>query len=178
MNQKKSDKQSNIAEQAEGGFRFWWLLPIIAVVAAFLYLLWPKTDTKIVVPTAETPKPAAAAGATNAAAPASTADAQPLVGRWARTDGDYMLEIKKVGADGTAEVGYYNPNPINVAKATVTRETGGTKLFVELRDANYPGCTYTLVYNKADDQLKGVYFQAAMQQQYEVFFMRLEPEKK
>ena len=49
----------------------------------------------------------------------------------------------------------------------------GSAVFIELRDANYPGCTYALSYNPANDQLVGIYFQAAMQQEFEVIFERL-----
>jgi hypothetical protein len=45
-------------------------------------------------------------------------------------------------------------------------------VFVELRDVNYPGSTYALTYDAERDQLKGIYYQAAMQQQFEVFFVR------
>jgi hypothetical protein len=37
---------------------------------------------------------------------------------------------------------------------------------------NYPGSTYTLRYDAATDQLKGIYFQAAQGAQYEVYFAR------
>ena len=45
-------------------------------------------------------------------------------------------------------------------------------MFVELRDVNYPGSTYTLVYQPENDQLAGIYYQAALQQQFDVFFER------
>ena len=38
---------------------------------------------------------------------------------------------------------------------------------------NYPGSTYTLTYDPASDQLKGVYYQAALQQRFEVVFVRM-----
>ena len=47
------------------------------------------------------------------------------------------------------------------------------KFFIELRDVNYPGSTYTLTYDLASDQLKGIYFQAAEQQRFEVAFVRV-----
>jgi len=37
----------------------------------------------------------------------------------------------------------------------------------------YPGSTYTLTYDPRRDQLEGVYFQAAMQQRFDVVFVRL-----
>ena len=47
-------------------------------------------------------------------------------------------------------------------------------VFVELRDAGYPGCLYQLKYFPEQDGLAGVYFQAAQQQKYEVMFVRAE----
>ena len=44
---------------------------------------------------------------------------------------------------------------------------------IELRDVNYPGCTYTLEHNMQTDQLFGQYYQAAVQETYEVVFSRL-----
>ncbi|MBM3861944.1 MAG: hypothetical protein FJ395_20155 [Verrucomicrobia bacterium] len=110
-------------------------------------------------PSAETPKAEGAAFA-------------PLTGRWARTDGGYMLMVHRVEADGKANVGYFNPNAIRVSQAQATAEGGVLKLFVELRDEGYPGCTYRLTYDKAKNQLFGVYYQAAQQQSYDIVFER------
>jgi hypothetical protein len=49
------------------------------------------------------------------------------------------------------------------------------KVFIELRDVNYPGSTYTLAYDPVSDQLKGDYFQAALRQTFDVFFTRVKP---
>ncbi len=110
-------------------------------------------------------------------APLAAASTRPqlakLQGKWARTDGDYLLEITSVGSDGKMEAAYYNPNPIKVSKALGISEAKDTKVFVELRDEGYPGCTYSLTYSPETDQLFGTYFQAAMQQSYEVVFSRL-----
>ena len=59
-----------------------------------------------------------------------------------------------------------------MAKAEASQAGAATKVFVELRDVNYPGCTYNLTYEAQSDQLAGVYYQAALQQQYEVSFER------
>lgn|GEM_PF-6342117 len=48
---------------------------------------------------------------------------------------------------------------IHVGKAEASRDSDATKVFIELRDVNYPGSTYTLDYEPANDQLKGVYYQ-------------------
>ena len=67
---------------------------------------------------------------------------------------------------------YFNPNPINVSKAEVSREGDALRVFLELRGAGYPGSTYTLTYEPRSDSLTGVYFQAVMQQKFDVVFQR------
>ena len=109
---------------------------------------------------------------TNAAATVDASLAK-LVGRWERPDGGYVLEVRKVDAAGVADTGYFNPAPINVSGSRAYTEGGKTKLYVELRDVNYPGCTYKLTYDAATDQLQGEYYQAMQQQTYEVGFVRL-----
>ncbi|MBI5684510.1 MAG: hypothetical protein HZC54_05490 [Verrucomicrobia bacterium] len=106
----------------------------------------------------------------SAPAAATANDYQPLIGRWARTDGDYMIEIKSITADGKAETGYFNPRPINVARAEASREGGTLRLFMELRDSGYPGCLYKLTFDKAASRLTGTYFQAAQNETYPVTF--------
>ncbi|MCX6910024.1 MAG: hypothetical protein NTY01_18550 [Verrucomicrobia bacterium] len=103
-------------------------------------------------------------------AAATAADFQPLIGRWARTDGDYMIEIKSITADGKAEAAYFNPRPINVARAEASRDGGALRLFMELRDSGYPGCLYKLTFDKAATRLTGTYFQAAQNETYPVTF--------
>lgn len=127
-----------------------------------------RTDS----PTAVVP----AAAAPVAAAPAPSTPANPsaakVKGRWLRPDGGYILAVTSIDADGRAEAGYFNPNPIRVAWATVKSEGADLKLTVELRDTNYPGCIYKLTYLPEKDRLVGSYFQAQQQQTYEVEFVR------
>jgi hypothetical protein len=110
-------------------------------------------------------------------APAAAEPIKPefskLMGKWERPDGGYVLEIKSVDSSGKVEAGYFNPNPINVSRAAALREGGATKVFVELRDENYPGCTYSLTYDPQNDQLFGQYFQASMQRTFDVVFARM-----
>jgi hypothetical protein len=125
------------------------------------------------------PPPQAAASPTGS--PATSEPVPPennpgfakLRGKWQRTDGGYVLDIRNILPGGKMEAQYLNPSPINVAKAEATANGSNPKVFVELRDTNYPGCTYALTYNPATDQLAGVYFQASMGQQFEVVFARL-----
>ena len=42
----------------------------------------------------------------------------------------------------------------------------------ELRAGGYAGSTYTLGYDPAKDQLKGIYYQAVAKQMFEVIFVR------
>jgi hypothetical protein len=110
---------------------------------------------------------------TNLAAPA--ADFKTLKGRWLRPDGGYVLEVKAVADNGAMEASYFNPNPIHVATARASQAGGITQVFIELRDVNYPGSTYTLTYDPKDDGLKGLYFQAAIKQTFDVVFERMKP---
>ncbi len=112
-----------------------------------------------------------APAATPAAAAATKFD--KLLGRWARTDGDYLLELRTADAAGLLAAGYFNPSPINVEKAEARDDKGDLKVFVVLRDVNYPGCTYQLTLDAQRDILFGTYFQAAQQQSYEVAFTRV-----
>jgi hypothetical protein len=118
------------------------------------------------------PPPAPQTNAAPAAAAVSPELAK-LVGKWQRPDGGYIVEIRGVDPSGKLDIGYYNPNPINVSRAVAWREKGASKLVIELRDVNYPGCTYTLELNSQTDQLFGQYYQAAVQETYEVVFTRL-----
>jgi hypothetical protein len=102
----------------------------------------------------------------------SAAEFEPLVGRWQRPDGGYILEIKSVSADGNAVVRYLNPRHINVSWAQATKGDSAFGIFVELRDAGYPGSTYTLVYEPKKDVLMGIYYQAAIGQRFNVVFVR------
>jgi len=99
-------------------------------------------------------------------------DAQRLVGRWIRTDGGYILELQTIGRDGTLDAGYYNPRPINVARAEWRRSGQELGVFIELRDVNYPGSTYPLHYDPETDRLQGIYFQAVAQERYAIEFIR------
>ncbi len=118
--------------------------------------------------TAPTPTPVAA----TTPAPVAAANVAKVKGRWLRPDGGYILAITAIEADGRAEAGYFNPNPIKVAWATVGAEGAELKVKVELRDQNYPGCLYKLTYVADKDRLVGTYFQAQMQQTYDVEFVR------
>ncbi len=135
----------------------------------------PESTTTSAAPAASKAS-ATTPGATPAAVPtpvaAAAANIAKVKGRWLRPDGGYILAITAIDADGRAEAGYFNPSPIRVAWARVKPEGAAVKVDVELRDQNYPGCLYKLTYVPEKDHLLGTYFQAQMQQTYEVEFVR------
>jgi uncharacterized protein (DUF2147 family) len=95
-----------------------------------------------------------------------------LVGRWVRPDGGYVINIKGVDAAGKLDAAYANPSPLPFARAEATRDGKTVRIFLELRAGGYNGSTYTLTYDPASDVLKGVYFQAVLQQKFDVQFAR------
>jgi uncharacterized protein (DUF2147 family) len=99
-------------------------------------------------------------------------DEQRLLGHWLRPDGGYVLELKEIGKDGTLKAAYFNPRPINVAQAELSRKDGKLKIFIELRDINYPGSKYNLQYDPKTDRLIGTYFQAIQRETFNVEFTR------
>jgi len=99
-------------------------------------------------------------------------DFRKLIGRWLRPDGGYVIDIRKIDAEGKVDASYYNPQPINVSRAEVIAVDSGIKLFIELQDVGYPGSTYTLIYNPQKDMMFGLYYQAAMGQNFDVVFVR------
>lgn len=105
---------------------------------------------------------------------AGHADLQALVGKWIRPDGGYTLSVRHVEPDGRVEAAYFNPRPIQVSRAEASAGRDRIKLFIELQAPGYPGSTYELFYDPGNDVLAGVYFQAAMGQQFDVFFVRAE----
>ncbi len=126
-----------------------------------------------------TPDPPPAPPATGAApAGALSPGAKPqaelskLPGKWLRADGGYVLEIDSVDGAGKMVARYFNPRPIRITRAEGRVESSVAKIFVELNDEGYPGCTYSLAHDQRNDLLVGVYYQAAMQQSFEVVFER------
>ncbi|MEI8233145.1 MAG: hypothetical protein WCH57_00495 [Verrucomicrobiota bacterium] len=149
------------------------LLVAAAILAATVKKEKAKQPAAVTAVSTSTPQPATPP----VSAPAPSANANPvfakLQGKWMRSDGDYTIEIKSVGPSGAMDAGYFNPQPIHVAKAQATQEGGVAKVFIELRDVNYPGSSYTLLYAAANDQLKGTYFQAVSQESYDIYFERV-----
>jgi hypothetical protein len=142
---------------------------VVGVVAAAILLRGREPGgmgSSMLLPTALGSQPAAVAVAT-------TTGFQALHGRWLRPDGGYILDIRDVEANGTIDAVYLNPRPITVARADATCDGSTMQVFVELRAPGYPGSTYTLIYDPTRDQLAGSYFQAALQQRFDVVFVRM-----
>lgn len=135
-------------------------LALAGFAAAVGWWLWP-------VP----PPPSALSGAAPAAASTAAADYAPLIGKWQRSDGDYLIEILSAAPDGKLEAKYYNPGPISVGKAMGVIDGGQLTALVELRDVNYPGSTYRL--RHAGNKMSGDYFQATQGETFQVEFIRV-----
>jgi len=109
-----------------------------------------------------TPRPAASS------APAFSV----LVGKWARTQGPYVITINAVDDNGKLDAAYANPRALPFSRAEVTRDGSTLRLFLELRAGGYGGSTYTLNYDAASDSLRGVYDQVVVMQKFDVVFNR------
>lgn len=149
-----------------------WTIVVLAVAGLAALLVWfnraPEPATALAVggpgqpdstnvPTAIPPKP----------------DFHRLVGKWLRPDGGYVIDITSAEDGGKLSAAYFNPQPIHVSKAEASQAGTATKVFIELRDVNYPGSTYTLTYVPEKDLLVGIYYQALQQQSFEVYFERM-----
>lgn len=127
-------------------------------------------------PSGEADAKAAAAPPAKAAAPAPAAGVpepvRKLLGRWLRSDGGYTLELRSAELSGVVDAGYFNPKSIRVSRAVWMQGGGGFQVAVELNDVGYPGATYLLTYDAQNDRLAGQYTQPAMQQTFDVEFVR------
>jgi hypothetical protein len=148
------------------------VVSLLALAAVVLLGFWLNRPKPTATPNATQPPKDTVSNALAAAVAEARPEFQRLKGKWLRPDGGYVLDIRGVDRSGKLDAGYFNPDPIYVARANALQEGTVTRVFVELRDVNYPGSTYTLVYDSARDELKGVYYQAALQQSFVIFFER------
>ena len=95
-----------------------------------------------------------------------------LLGRWLRSDGGYVLELRSADLSGVVQAAYFNPKSINVSRAIWMQGAAGFQVVVELNDVGYPGATYVLSHQPQSDRLVGQYNQPAMQQSFDVEFVR------
>jgi len=118
---------------------------------------------------ADSPGPAVG----EAAPVAGRFDPAALLGRWQRPDGGYVIEVSRVLPEGRLEAKYFNPRPIRVSRAEVRQWDQVSGFYLELQDRGYPGSTYNLAYRPGQDCLAGWYYQAAIQETFEVMFKRV-----
>ena len=162
-------KKNKTGRKSTGGpakqlFSIKWVILIVAFIAGAAGFIFYQFR-----PTESVQMPVSAAGQSKSG---PTVEFDQLIGRWLRPDGGYVIEIRNISSGGKMEAAYFNPRPINVSRAEVSRKKGGLEVFVELRDTGYPGSTYTLTYNPQQDMMIGIYFQATMGQSFEVIFVR------
>ena len=149
---------------------------------AFAALIF-SLSTMLVAPSCqkaskEAAVPAAPAASTPAAvAPKSPTAAvheavQKLLGKWLRADGGYVLELRSADLSGVVQAAYFNPKSINVSRAIWMQGATGFQVVVELNDVGYPGATYVLSHDAQSDHLVGKYTQPAMQQSFDIEFVR------
>ena len=99
-------------------------------------------------------------------------DKQLLQGNWVRTDAEYQIRISDLSNTGVMKAQYFNPRPINVSRSEWAYHEGFLKIYIELRDENYPGSNYNLTYIPERDMLVGDYFQAVEGLTFYVEFSR------
>jgi len=164
-NQRKQGNKIPKSSTNKQGSRILIIFAVILVAAFATFMFWPSVETT----SAEnntTPAPVASS-------PVPAADKEKLVGRWQRTDGGYIIELKNPTTEGLIEAGYFNPNPINVGRSAWQNKDGRLMVMVELQDQNYPGSLYNLEYQSHIDKLTGNYFQAVERVSYNVEFTRV-----
>ncbi|MCD4736006.1 MAG: hypothetical protein K8R53_08185 [Bacteroidales bacterium] len=83
-----------------------------------------------------------------------------LAGTWIRLDGTYRIHILEVKPKGELVARYFNPEPINISRASWRFEEDILKVFIEFQDVNYPGSRYHLTYNEKTGRLDATYYQA------------------
>ena len=113
------------------------------------------------------PQPAVAK--TQAAVPEPV---KKVLGKWLRSDGGYVLELRGADLSGVVDAAYFNPKSIKVSRAIWMQGSDGFQIVVELNDVGYPGATYVLSHDAQTDRLVGKYNQPAMQQSFDIEFVR------
>ena len=120
----------------------------------------------------ETTEPSSTSSEPVVQPPRKSADSSVLIGDWVRADAPYEIKISELLGNGALKAGYFNPRSINVGKALWTSADGTLKIYIELRDVNYPGSNYNLTYLPENDSLVGKYFQAVEGVTYDIGFSR------
>jgi hypothetical protein len=75
----------------------------------------------------------------------ATGEAVPgLPRRWLRTEGGYVLEVRRVASDGQLQAAHCNQRPIHAARGEWTRKDGKLGILGELHGVDYSGSKYFL----------------------------------
>lgn len=173
MSKRKRDrvkgKAVNTAAAKRGSIVSPLFLLAAAIIILILFISW-RSSSLFVSPFA---RPATEARVAAPLSASSNSEFQKLKGRWRRPDGGYIMAINNINDSGAIEAAYFNPYPIHVGNAVASRDGSLTKVFLELRDINYPGSTYHLSYDPSGDRLRGTYYQAVERQSFQVVFERM-----
>lgn len=145
--------------------RMWWVIGWLVAFTVLLIFYWSDLQKAL---SSKPPAPQPAAETKKI----ENAGQDRLPGRWMRSDGGYVIEIREASFDGKLNAAYFNPNPINVARAEWQLKNEKLLVEVELRDVNYPGSLYTLEFEVAKDRLIGTYYQAVEGTTFDVEFTR------
>ncbi|MGE5172921.1 MAG: hypothetical protein ACM3MD_03735, partial [Betaproteobacteria bacterium] len=146
VTENKTKRKNNGIDAGRAG-----LPPLVAVVMAAAMTaaigFWWHMDRQV----GTSPTSALSVAVNVVDQPAPSATPRPafenLTGLWQRPDGGYLIEIRSVRPDGEMDAAYFNPRPINVAKAEAYQDGAAINVFIELRDLNYPGSRYHLQYD-------------------------------
>lgn len=140
----------------------------LGLASMFFATSCQKASKEVVQPSA----PAVPATAQKAATASVPEPVQKLLGKWLRADGGYVLELRGAEISGVLQAAYFNPKSINVSRAIWMQGATGFQVVVELNDVGYPGATYVLSHDAQSDRLIGKYNQPAMQQSFDIEFVR------
>ncbi|WP_281322931.1 hypothetical protein [Flavobacterium aestivum] len=101
------------------------------------------------------------------------ADKNLIKGLWGRTEGVGEINISEVRDNGLLKATFCNPKSINIEKAVWTNSSDVLRIYILLREDNYPGSSFSLNYIAEKDLLLGVYFDALTNISYTVSFKRV-----
>lgn len=146
--------------------------PVVAIAVASLFLATSCKKAAQETAPAAAPTPAAATAPATKASASVPEPVQKMLGKWLRADGGYVLELRGAEMSGVVHAAYFNPKSINVSRAIWMQGGTGFQVVVELNDVGYPGATYVLSHDAASDRLVGKYNQPAMQQSFDIEFVR------
>jgi hypothetical protein len=100
-------------------------------------------------------------------------DRNLIKGVWGRVDAAGEIKITEVLHGGSLKSTFYNPKLIAIEKSIWTNSSGVLRVYILLREDDYPGSSFTLNYVAVRDVLVGVYYDALTQKSYPVTFERV-----